>query len=265
MTWEADEVRGGTRKIPGYGGHLPGLRHTLGTTYGNCTAEVLVPGAETDALKAFPSSIIRNRQDGFTEPGHPDYPFKEEMFRTNYAPKSRIIAGHKGHEPGWTHTYGMSQGRYGAQVYQDFTHVTRKLSKSLRVPTTPKDVMSMPDPAFKQKRDDLYPKDRYYIPGTTCYSPAIRERYGHTFSSLTQQAFGQPTPTILDPLSRAEDGPIINRLMMVPGYAGFKPRVLPQLYPAIEKYCPGTINPNNKGAGEGGDEDWVMVQEADAA
>lgn len=237
MTWEADEIRAGTRRLPGYSGHIPGLRHTLSTTFGNCSAEVL-SGGDSEALKFFTSSIIRERKDGFTTPGHPDYPFKEEMFRTNYAPVSRIISGHKGHEPGWSHTYGLSQGKYGSQVYKGFTTVTRKMSKSLRVPYQPENIMALPDPVFKAPREDLYPRQRYYVPGTTCYSPAIRERYGHGFSTLTLMGFEQPTPTILDPLSRTEDGPLIDRLHLMPGYAGFRPKVLPQLYSKIEELTP---------------------------
>jgi len=235
MTWEADEIRAGTRRLPGYMGHIPGLRHTLSTTYGNCSAEVL-GGGETDALKTFDSSIIRDRKDGYTTPGHPDFPFKEEMFRTNYAPKSRIISGHAGHEPGWSHTYGLSKGRYGSQVYNDFTTITRKMSKSLRVPHKPDDIMALPDPVKKMPREDLYPRQRYYVPGTTLYSPAIRERYGHGFSTLTLHGFEQPTPTVLDPLSKAEDGPTIGRLALVSGYAGFRPKVLPQLCAEIGEF-----------------------------
>ena len=69
LTWEADEIRGGLRKIPGYCGHIPGYRNTLGTTYGTGSAIVLNETVQPDELKTYPSCILRHRQDGYTTKG----------------------------------------------------------------------------------------------------------------------------------------------------------------------------------------------------
>ncbi len=69
LSWEADEIRGGMRKIPGYSGHIAGLRQTLASTYGNASATVMNDASQPDELKAYPSCIVRNRKDGFTTRG----------------------------------------------------------------------------------------------------------------------------------------------------------------------------------------------------
>jgi len=67
LTWEADELRAGMRKIPGYAGHLTGMRHTLGMTYGRASADAL--GNDTLCKQKFDSAILGHRHDGFTTAG----------------------------------------------------------------------------------------------------------------------------------------------------------------------------------------------------
>lgn len=172
--------------------------------------------------------------------GHPDFPFPEAMYRTNHAGKSRIISGHAGHKPLWTHAFGFSQGKYGSQVYTDFSTTTRKVSKSLRVPYKPQDVMAMRDPSQPPPRSPLYPEERFYIPGTTCYSPAIRERYGHGFSQLTLDSFERPVPKIADPLAKRDDSKEIDQLSLISGYAGFRPREFRQMTQTVHNLTQGT-------------------------
>lgn len=67
LTWEADELRAGMRKIPGYAGHLTGMRHTLGMTYGRASADAL--GDDTMCKQKCDSAILGHRHDGFTTAG----------------------------------------------------------------------------------------------------------------------------------------------------------------------------------------------------
>ena len=69
LTWEADELRSGMRKIPGYAGHLTGMRHTLGMTYGRASADALGDGGENMCKKKWDSAILGHRHDGFTTAG----------------------------------------------------------------------------------------------------------------------------------------------------------------------------------------------------
>ena len=67
LTWEADELRAGMRKIPGFAGHVTGLRHTMARTYGSATAEALNEG--TECRQQFNSAVLGHRHDGFTTAG----------------------------------------------------------------------------------------------------------------------------------------------------------------------------------------------------
>jgi hypothetical protein len=118
--------------------------------------------------------------------------------------------------------------------------VTRKLSKTLRIPALPEDVMSLPTPPEPAPRDSLYPTQKYYIPGTTCYPPAIQERFGHGFGTVTLHAFQQAVPKIPAPLVNREDGKQIDQLSFVPGYTGFRPRVFPEIQRHIDTLTGGS-------------------------
>jgi len=67
ITWEADELRAGMRKIPGYAGHLTGVCHTLGMTYGCASSDALNQG--TPCRQPYTSAILGHRHDGFTTAG----------------------------------------------------------------------------------------------------------------------------------------------------------------------------------------------------
>eukprot|EP00287_Rhodomonas_sp_CCMP768_P026963 CAMPEP_0202838114 /NCGR_PEP_ID=MMETSP1389-20130828/48230_1 /ASSEMBLY_ACC=CAM_ASM_000865 /TAXON_ID=302021 /ORGANISM="Rhodomonas sp., Strain CCMP768" /LENGTH=188 /DNA_ID=CAMNT_0049514321 /DNA_START=12 /DNA_END=575 /DNA_ORIENTATION=- len=183
LTWEADEVRRGSRKIPGYAGHIGGLQHKVGLTYGTGSAEVL--GPHSDHRIPLTSAILGHRHDGYTTPGHPSSPFKEEVYRkppqTGAAP-ARIIPGYAGHRPGWQLTHGETMGKYSTGILDSFTTSTRRSSKTLRVKTAPADIFSLPEPEKPAEAPKLYSELRAYIPHTTCYAPAIRERFEHGFS-----------------------------------------------------------------------------------
>jgi hypothetical protein len=117
--------------------------------------------------------------------------------------------------------------------------VTRKLSKSLRVPARFEDIMSIPTPTEPGPRDSLYPTDKYYVPGTTCYPPGIRERFGHGFGATTLQAFREPVPKILAPLTVREDAKQIDQLSLVPGYTGFRPGTFPEIQRRVDTLTGG--------------------------
>jgi hypothetical protein len=118
--------------------------------------------------------------------------------------------------------------------------VTRKLSKTLRIPALPEDVMNLPTPPEPAPRDSLYPTQKYYIPGTTCYPPAIRERFGHGFGTVTLHAFEQAVPKIPAPLVNREDAKQIDQLSFVPGYTGFRPRVFPEIQRQVDTLTGGS-------------------------
>lgn len=66
-SWEADELRAGMRKIPGYAGHLTGVQYTLGMTYGRATADAL--NEDTGCRQKYDSAILGHRHDGYTTQG----------------------------------------------------------------------------------------------------------------------------------------------------------------------------------------------------
>jgi len=69
LTWEADELRAGMRKIPGYAGHLTGVQYTMGRTYGNASAEALCDETQTGCKAKHSSAILGHRHDGYTTQG----------------------------------------------------------------------------------------------------------------------------------------------------------------------------------------------------
>ena len=233
ITWEADEIRAGIRKIPGFAGHVPAVQNTIGCSFGTASAEAL-GNPNSDARKAYPSAILRNRYDGYTTKGHPDHPFSKDAYTITLSAPSKIIPGYGGHCPGWQHSHGSTAGKYGAQKYATFTQLTRRLPTSQRTrPASPKSLYDLPPPP----RDDaavaapLYPAGRFYIPGTTLYAPAMRERFNATYGALTRAAFQQPVPHIPQPLATAADGKSIPHLELPAGYGGTVPRVLPSFIP----------------------------------
>ena len=161
---------------------------------------------------------------------HPDFPFKDEIYRKRpndyYA---KVIPQYAGHRPGWTHTHAQTMGKYAAEKMLDFTQTTRKKSKTLRVRTQPADIFALRDPEKPPPTVPLYESGPGYIPHTTLYAPAARERFGGGFSTLTRQAFKLPTPKIPAPLESTADGKSLDFLALPSSYMGYKPRALPWL------------------------------------
>lgn len=121
-------------------------------------------------------------------------------------------------------------GKYSTGTLGTFTMTTRRTSKHLRVKTAPAAIFALPDPEKPPEPPKLYSELKSYIPHTTCYAPALRERFGHGFSTLTRQAFINPLPKTGQPLLYKDEGPVIDHLSLPAGYAGYIPRVLPFLY-----------------------------------
>ncbi len=231
ITWEADEIRAGTRKIPGFAGHVPAIRNIMGCSYGAASADVL-GNPDSDALKVYPSAILRNRNDGYTTKNHPDHPFNKDTYTITIKEASKIIPGYGGHHPGWQHSYGSTVGKYGSQKFLSFTQLTRRIPSSHRArPAPPKSIFDLPSPQRDTANPSLYQQSRAYIPGTTLHAPAMRERFAGTYGALSRDAFAQPVPRIPQPLSRPEDGKTIPHLELPSGYGGTIPRVLPAFIP----------------------------------
>ena len=221
-------------RMPGYAGHLTGVRNTVGVTYSRSTAEAL--GGEGTCKAYYPSAILGHRKDGYTTPAHPDFPFKDDIYRKRPAEYfAKVIPRYAGHRPGWTHSYSQTVGKYAAEKMLDFTQTTRKKSKTMRMRTTPQDILALPDPVPPPPRQPLYDANAMsYIPNTTLYTPAARERFAAGYSTLTRQAFKRPVPHIPAPLTNPTDGKAIDHLALPSSYMGFKPRALPFLARHLE-------------------------------
>ena len=167
---------------------------------------------------------------------HPDFPFKEEIYRKRPDEYfSKAIPRYAGHSPGWTNAHGQTMGKYAGEAMVDFLMSTRKRSKSLRQRTAPSTIMALNDPPKPPLTVALYEPGAFYIPNTTLYSPAQRERFGGTFSTLTRQSFQKPVPRIPAPLQTAEDGKSLEHLSLPSSYMGYKPRALPFLCRHLEE------------------------------
>jgi hypothetical protein len=70
LTWEADELRAGMRKIPGYAGHVTGVQYTIGRTYGTASAEALSDDTQTGCKARHSSAVLGHRHDGYTTQGN---------------------------------------------------------------------------------------------------------------------------------------------------------------------------------------------------
>ena len=126
-------------------------------------------------------------------------------------------------------------GKYAGDTMVDFMMSTRKKSKSLRQRTAPSTIFALKDPPKPPPPVQLYEPGPFYIPNTTLYAPAERERFGGTYSTLTRQSFQQPVPRIAAPLQTAEDGKLLDFLSLPSSYMGYKPRALPFLCRHLEE------------------------------
>jgi len=161
---------------------------------------------------------------------HPDFPFRENVYRKRPVDYfAKIIPRYAGHRPNWTKTHGQTVGRYAGEAMVDFLASTRKKSKTLRQKTAPAAIFAMQDPIKPPPTVPLYPFGAAYIPGTTLYSPAARERFGAGFTTLTRESFAQPVPHIPAPLQNSADGKAIEHLTLPTSYMGYRPRALPFL------------------------------------
>ena len=235
LSWEADEVRSGARRVPGFAGHIPGLVHTMGQTYGNSSATVLSSDTGPAVKRAHDSCILRKRVDGYTTPGDPLFPFKLAIYRTapvNDVTRSRVIPHYAGHKPGWKNAHGQTTGKYIVDAFSSFnsTIKSRKFHKTSRAPLTASEVLAQPAPPPPPPTVPLYPPEKSYIPGTTCYAPCIGQRFGAGFGALTRQAFVERVPKVPAPLNNPGDGKAIDFLSVPAGYSGLVPRSLPTLY-----------------------------------
>ncbi|KAJ1487617.1 hypothetical protein T484DRAFT_1744960 [Baffinella frigidus] len=147
LTWEADEVRSGGRKIPGFAGHVSGLNQTMGVTYGASSALVLNPETGPAMKRAHTCALFGHRVNGYTTPGDVLSPYKLSIYRTapiNDYTRSHIIPHYAGHQPGWCHAHGQTTGKYVTDALAAFnsTNRSRKFAKSSRLVTAPADIMA---------------------------------------------------------------------------------------------------------------------------
>jgi len=174
-------------------------------------------------------SILSHRHDGYTIPGHEDFPFKEEIYRKRPESNATIIPHYQGHCPKWQRTYGKTMGAYSSAVMTDFLNRTRETARSPRVKTPSSTISAMPDSVSKGETKKLY-DDRGFIPGTMLYVRGISERFGQSTSKLSRQALLEPVMKPWAPLTDPVDGKTIDHLSLHPSYSGFIPRCLPAFY-----------------------------------
>jgi len=118
---------------------------------------------------------------------------------------------------------------YAGNTMVDFTMSTRKKSRTLRQKTAPAEIFALKDPVKPPPTVPLYLPGPAYIPSTSLYSRAARERFGASFTTLTRESFTNPVPRIPAPLQNNADGKNIEHLTVPSTYMGYKPRALPFL------------------------------------
>ncbi|CAH6790297.1 Fam166b [Phodopus roborovskii] len=225
--------------IPGYSGHCPLLRFSMGQTYGQVTAQLLQgppglawPPAHRTLLPPIQSPRARVTSRGRLPPrrGH------ERL-------SSSIIPGYTGFIPQARFIFAKNCNQVWAEAMNDFIQrpgqqESHELSQEVKGEEVGKEQGLEPqEPELKQEvaqvspysMDDTDPQ-KFFMSGFTGYVPRARFLFGSSFPVLTNQAlqeFGQmcsrdrvqKDPKPLSPLPR----PNFQSLGLLPHYGGYVP------------------------------------------
>ncbi|XP_045418834.1 protein FAM166B isoform X1 [Lemur catta] len=232
--------------IPGYTGHCPLLRFSMGQTYGQVTGQLLrgPPGL------AWPPAH-RTLLPPIRPPRSPEVPRGSLRLRRGHERLSScVIPGYTGFIPRAQFIFAKNCSQVWAEALNDFTQLyggqgSQELPKEakgekdlekeqeskpgLELEEEKEAVLEEVDQASPYSMDDGDPQ-KFFMSGFTGYVPRARFLFGSSFPVLTNQAlreFGQKDsqggaqkdPKHLPPLPRIYR----QRLGLVPNYGGYVP------------------------------------------
>ncbi|XP_058999120.1 protein FAM166B isoform X3 [Mustela lutreola] len=233
--------------IPGYTGHCPLLRFSMGQTYGQMTGQLLrgSPGL------AWPPAH-RTLLPPIRPPASPEVPRGSLPVRRGHERlSSSMIPGYTGFVPQAQFIFAKNCSRVWAEALNDFTQwsggqVSQELPKEAegkkdtkkdQEPKPESELEAEKEPELQQEAEQASPysmddKDprKFFMPGFTGYVPRARFLFGSSFPVLTNRAlqeFGQmysggrpqKDPKPLPPLSRTYP----QNLGLLPNYGGYVP------------------------------------------
>ncbi|KAM9642592.1 ciliary microtubule inner protein 2B [Trichechus inunguis] len=231
--------------IPGYTGHCPLLRFSMGQTYGQVTGQLLrgPPGL------AWPPTH-RTLLPPIRPPRPPEVPRGSLPLRCGHERLS-MIPGYTGFVPRAQFIFAKNSSQVWAEALNDFTpwhggQQSQELPKEAQGGTdAEKDQEPKPELELEAKKepeleqeaeqaspysmDDRDPR-KFFMSGFTGYVPRARFLFGSSFPVLTNQALqefgqkysrgrGQKDPKHLPPLSRTYP----QNLCLLPNYGGYVP------------------------------------------
>ncbi|XP_064236378.1 ciliary microtubule inner protein 2B isoform X1 [Aotus nancymaae] len=232
------------RYIPGYTGHCPLLRFSMGQTYGQATGQLLrgPPGLAWPPVHRTLLPPIRPPRS--TEVPRGSLPLRRGHERLS----SSMIPGYTGFVPRAQFIFAKNCSQVWAEALSDFTHLhgkqgSEELPKEAKgEKDTEKDQGPEPEGQLEEEpaleaaeqaspysMDDRDPR-KFFMSGFTSYVPRARFLFGSSFPVLTNQAlqeFGQKhspgraqkDPKHLPPLPRTYP----QNLGLLPNYGGYVP------------------------------------------
>ncbi|XP_021783101.1 protein FAM166B isoform X4 [Papio anubis] len=229
--------------IPGYTGHCPLLRFSMGQTYGQVTGQLLrdPPGL------AWPP-VHRTLLPPIRPPRSPEVPRESLPLRHGHKRlSSSMIPGYTGFVPRAQFIFAKNCSQVWAEALSDFTHLhgkqgSEELPKEAKGrKDTEKDQVPEPEGQLEEQpalevveqaspysMDDRDP--RKFTSGFTGYVPRARFLFGSSFPVLSNQALqesgqkhspgsAQKDPKYLPPLPRTYP----QNLGLLPNYGGYVP------------------------------------------
>ncbi|XP_006887001.1 PREDICTED: protein FAM166B [Elephantulus edwardii] len=230
--------------IPGYTGHCPLLRFSMGQTYGQLTGKLLrgPPGL------AWPP-VHRTLLPPIRPPRSPEVPRGHSPLRPGHERlSSSMISGYTGFVPRAQFIFAKNSNQVWAEALNDFTQRHRE-QRSHELPEEDKEEKDTeenrePKPELEAKKepeleqeeqvspysmDDRDPR-KFFMSGFTGYVPRARFLFGSSFPVLTNQALqefgqkyskgrGRKDPVQLPPVPRTYP----QNLCLLPNYGGYVP------------------------------------------
>ncbi|XP_017713265.1 PREDICTED: protein FAM166B isoform X3 [Rhinopithecus bieti] len=230
--------------IPGYTGHCPLIRFSMGQTYGQVTGQLLrdPPGL------AWPP-VHHTLLPPIQPPRSPEVPRESLPLRHGHERlSSSMIPGYTGFVPRAQFIFAKNCSQVWAEALSDFTHLhgkqgSEELPKEAKGrKDTEKDQVPEPEGQLEEQpalevveqastysMDDRDPR-KFFMSGFTDYVPRARFFFGSSFPVLSNQAlqeFGQKhspgsaqkDPKYLPPLPRTYP----QNLGLLPNYGGYVP------------------------------------------
>ncbi|KAM6169700.1 ciliary microtubule inner protein 2B [Rhynchocyon petersi] len=227
--------------IPGYTGHCPLLRFSMGQTYGQMTGRLLrgSPGL------AWPPAH-RTLLPPIRPPRTPEIPMGTFPLRRGPARlSSSMIPGYTGFVPRAQFIFAKNSSQMWAEALNGFTQWHRgqesqelpKQDKGGRDVEQNQELPPEPEPELEQEAEPVSPYSmddrdprKFFMSGFTGYVPRARFLFGSSFPVLTNQALqefgqkyskgrGQKDPAPLPPISRTHP----QNLCLLPNYGGHVP------------------------------------------